>query len=771
MPLPKGFREWLAKESSTWNSDGLIDGTQRDRILARYPEEEPETGALAYALRTLAALLFGAAVFLVISHNWSDLSREGRLTTVFTALAVIQGLGVFFFLKNQARSAAVGFLLGCLMFGGGIALIGQIYHLDAHSPDAILAWGAFTIPLALILDATILHLLVIVLAGTWLEMEVGHFYAWRASALHHRESLIFLLLLTPTAIAAYARSRPVLTGALAWATMFLWFMFTGGYTLAYLFVLPLALAALHRTGDPRGRGFRFVGMLGTLFITLALGSIREIHLVRDFLRQDYVPALATFGVAIAAVVLAQRRRDSHAAWMGLTAALAIGLCLLSTWLVNHFHQRDAAWVLIVATANVTTLLLAVTLIRQGLAEKRLRPYVYGAVVFLAWLLVRYMDIEKDLGYLGMAGVFAAIGAILFTLAKFWRQQAEPECGEAMTDLRPAWLERLLATVAPHRTRLLAGAVALQFGVLGWMVYDHARPASSGERFLLRCTPVDPRDALKGDYVVLSYDFQQLTNFQKDHLMQAWRAAHPEYQEASRTSFEYAMPKDTAIYFPLSKGADGLARFGEPSLTEPSTGPFLLARKGNSNWTWQPSDIRAGIESYYVPEGTGREWEQLRNEGRLLAEVGVLPNGKAGLISLKTTDSATIRTLRHSTLDRYFTTLKDAKPVTKVIGSREEFAANFHPAPLNGLSAIEPRFPENLVLLHTLPETDVYTTITFQEVGVREGVLTAKVVVKRGGKQTYTIRPQAAIVVPSQGVTAVEVTGEDGKEKLLELKLR
>jgi len=99
------------------------------------------------------------------------------------------------------------------------------------------------------------------------------------------------------------------------------------------------------------------------------------------------------------------------------------------------------------------------------------------------------------------------------------------------------------------------------------------------------------------------------------------------------------------------------------------------------------------------------------------------------------------------------------------------AANFHPAPLNGLSAIEPRFPENLVLLHTLPETDVYTTITFQEVGVREGVLTAKVVVKRGGKQTYTIRPQAAIVVPSQGITAVEVTGEDGKEKLLELKLR
>jgi uncharacterized membrane protein/uncharacterized membrane-anchored protein len=774
MPLPKGFREWLAKESAAWNSDGVIDGVQRDRILARYPEEPTESGALAFALRTLGVLLFGAAIFLVISHNWSDLDRTGQLAIVFAALAVIQGSGVYFFLKGQERNAIIGHLLGCLMYGGGIALIGQIYHLDAHAPDAILAWALFTIPFALLLDATVLHLLVIVLAGVWLNMEAGDRHAWRHTALYGWERAGFLLLLVPTALAAYRRSRPVLTGALALATLFLWFIFAGGRIPAHLFVLPLAMAALHPTGDARGRGFRFVGTLGAAFITLVIGSLHGSgyrDFVEYFLRDDLWFAVPTLALALWACVRARQRQDTHAGWLGLTAVLTISICILGGFLGEHIQKRDLLWVVLAAMANVTTLLLAVVLIRQGLAEKRLRPYGYGAFVFLAWLTWRYVDIEKDLGYLGMAGIFACIGAILFTLAMIWRQPREAEVAEAMDDFRPAWLESALAKLAPHRRSLLAGALALQFGVLGWMIYDHQRPISSGERFLLRCEPVDPRSLTKGDYVVLSYGFQQLTGGQKDRLMREWLDANAKTHSESKTSFEYAMPKDTIIYIPLEKDPEGLARFGEPSLRQPTSGHFLLTRKGKSSWTWQAIDVRAGIESYYVAEGTGHKWEQLRNSGQLLAEVGVLPNGKAGLIGLKPTDRPTLRTVRHSTLDRFFVTLKDAVPVTKAIRNKQEFEAVFHPAPLNGLSAYTPNFSNEIVLLHTLPETDVDTTITFQEVGLKDGVLIAKVAIKRGGKQTYTIRPQAAIVVPARGVTSVEITDETGTTKLLDAKLR
>ena len=57
MSLPKGFRDWLARESTAWRTEGLLTDDQRERILARYPEAPTENGALAFALRTLGVLL------------------------------------------------------------------------------------------------------------------------------------------------------------------------------------------------------------------------------------------------------------------------------------------------------------------------------------------------------------------------------------------------------------------------------------------------------------------------------------------------------------------------------------------------------------------------------------------------------------------------------------------------------------------------------------------------------------------------------------------
>jgi uncharacterized membrane-anchored protein len=423
----------------------------------------------------------------------------------------------------------------------------------------------------------------------------------------------------------------------------------------------------------------------------------------------------------------------------------------------------------VAIANVTTLLLAVTLIRQGLGEKRLRPYVYGALVFLGWLTWRYVDIEKELGYLGMAGIFLFIGLVLFGLAMVWRQPREAEISEEMRDFRASWLEAMVAKLMPMRARLLVGALALQFGVLGWMVYDHSRPLASGERFLLACEPVDPRDLTKGDYVILRYGFQAFNSTQKENLLKEWNQRHPGPTDLN-ASFSYTIKDDAPIYIPLKKGADGVASYGEPTLTKPTSDPFLLTRKGQGRWNWNNGDVRAGIESYYVAEGTGLAWEKLRNTGKLLAEVGVLPNGKAGLVALKPAPFATLQAFTHQPLERFFVTLKSDKPVTKLISTEADFAATFHPAPVNGQNAVTPKFPNEFVLLHTLPETDVATTIEFKNVRLNNGYLNAEVQVIRGEKQTFTTRPQAAIVISAKDLLGVSVR-DDKRASLLEVRIR
>lgn len=787
MLLPKGLRDWLHDESAAWRSEGLLTDDQRTRILARYPEAPEEDGALAFALRTLGVLLFGAAILLVISHNWAEFSRRGQLTTVFAALAIIQGAGLWSFHSGRERGAIIGHILGCIMYGAGIALIGQIYHLDAHAPDAVLAWCVFTIPFALILDATVLHLLVIALAGNWMRMEADLDGRYAAHNLHHRERLAFLLLLLPSAVAAYRRARPALTGALAWSFVFLWFLFQGRIPV-HTFALPLILAALHPTGDPRGRGFRFIGAGSVAFITLTLGSLHgtmQREFADDFLRNDHVYTLATAALAGWAIQRARKRQDSHAAWMGLIALLALSLGFLGGLDLRGFQQREAVWVLVTAIANVTTLLLAVALIRQGLAENRLRPYVYGALVFLTWLFWRYVDIEKELGYLGMAGIFLLLGAVLFVLAKIWRQPREPALCEAMPEFRPAWLETRLAALVPHRRNLLAGALALQVAVLGWMVYDHSRPLASGERYLVLCEPVDPRSLTMGDYVVLRYGFQSFSQEQYQGLFKEWQRLHPEEAEAekkradallgdsakaefiARRIFEQTIPQDTPIYLPLSKGTDGVASFGEPTFTAPTSGAFLLTRRGYGAWGWNNSDVRAGIESFYIKEGTGAKWEKLRNQSRLLAEIAVLPNGKAGLVALKEVGAETSQTVPYRRLEHFFYQgprlgFLQAELVT----DRAAFDKSFHPAPLNGRNAVAPDFAQEWLISLVDKETNRHTEISVASVERfgAELIITIKVI--RGEEQTYTTVPQTCIIVPKEGLRQVTIREEGGTNRIL-----
>jgi len=767
MSLPKGFRDWLVNETAAWSSEGLIEKEQRERILARYPEAPAETGALAFALRTLGVLLFGAAILLVISHNWAEFSQGGQLTTVFAALALIQGVGLWCFHTGRERGAIIGHLLGCIMYGAGIALIGQIYHLDAHAPDALLAWCVFTIPFALILDATVLHLLTIALAGSWMLTEADHaWYRDNRDQLYHGERLVFLLLLLPSALAAYRRARPVLAGALAWSFVFLWLLFNG-HIPVHIFALPLVLAALHPTGDARGRGFRFIGAGSVAFITLALGSLHgSMHreFGESFLRHDHVYTLATAALAGWAIHRARVRQDSHAAWMGLIALLTLALGFLGALDLRGFRERESIWVLVTAIANVTTLLLSVALIRQGLAENRLRPYVYGAIVFLTWLFWRYADIEKELGYLGMAGIFLLLGVVLFVLAKIWRQPREPAIVEAMPEFRPAWLEARLAALVPYRRGLLAGAIALQLAVLGWMVYGHSRPLADGERFLLVCEPVDPRDLMRGDFVTLGYGFQRLSKEQEAALLREWETTHPR-EDKENADFRAIIPNDTPVYIPLHRWANGIAGFGDPTLRKPTDGPFLLARKGQG--TWGRGDLRAGIESYYVAEGTGKTWENLRNQTNLLAEVAVLPNGQAGLVSLKDATKDLRTAVPYRPLERYF--YQGKKPGylrPEVMADLKTFEAAFHPAPLNGRNAVAPDFSKECVVAIVDQETSRKTEIEVLSVERLANEVTVKIKVVRGEKQTFQTLPQQAIILPKEGVDFITVREQGGSGRAL-----
>lgn len=134
--------------------------------------------------------------------------------------------------------------------------------------------------------------------------------------------------------------------------------------------------------------------------------------------------------------------------------------------------------------------------------------------------------------------------------------------------------------------------------------------NSGETVLLKTAPVDPRDLLRGDYVILSYDISALD-------------ASKLRGDAGRIT-----EKDT-VYVRLEKDNKFWAA-REISTTRPADqnvwikGVLIRARNNNL-------DINYGIEQFFVPEGTGRDIEGQPRANEISVEVKVTKQG-LGLIS-------------------------------------------------------------------------------------------------------------------------------------------
>ena len=751
MPLPQGFREWLAKESQLWHEQGILQPGQRDQILARYPEEEAGAGRMAFVLRAFGVLLFGAAVMLVVGHNWSDLARGERLATVVAGVALLQGLGFWYTFNARRTGSVLGHLAGCLMFGAGIALVGQTYHMDAHSPDAVLAWCLGTLPFALALESALLHLATVALASVWIMMEMGeHAYATSPQLTGLR--LTFLLLLLPAAVSAYRNRLPVIAGAIAWALMANWFSFRGSATVA-CFVLPLALAALHPTGSAYGRGFRFIGTLGVTVITLVIGMLsrsRSSSLEMGLLGDPLLLTL-TFVAAVWALWAGKRDKDVSRTW---PAAIALGTLALG--LGHELRLRsEVTDALIKAGANVLTLATAVWLVRTGLGEGRLRPYVYGSLVFLAWLTARYVDIAKDFGMLGTAGFFAAIGVILFILARVWRAQKESPAPAEEPTLDLPWLERAFTAVTSRARTVVLFAALLQCLGLVWMAWNHSRPAEVGQRFVLRCQAVDPRDLMRGEYVTLGYEFSNPGPVAVKRLNDEWAELNGKDRRALGNESYLTLPDDTTVYVPLKVDAKGLASGDGVTLKRPESGPYLKGFAGSRRF----GQIRFGIEAFYVKEGTGNTWEKLRNQGLLVAEIGVLPDGRAGLVSLRKADESMTKAIPFHRLEQHFYSGKNEWAQRHAIRTQEEFRRFLSPARVAGPAPRLPDFSKEIVVLITENETDRDERITITGVERFGASLMVRYRVTQGAKTSHKSKPMEAVIIERGDATEVTLLKE------------
>ncbi len=138
-----------------------------------------------------------------------------------------------------------------------------------------------------------------------------------------------------------------------------------------------------------------------------------------------------------------------------------------------------------------------------------------------------------------------------------------------------------------KLKLLSLVVGLQIAwVLGTVAVQETR-LRTAPTVLLETAPVDPRDLLRGDYVVLNYRISTISLAL--------------FQPPLRT----APPTGKAIYVVL----EPRGQFHEAvsaALELPKLEPGQVAIRGTVQQNWGGSSIRLdyGLERYYVPEGAG-----------------------------------------------------------------------------------------------------------------------------------------------------------------------
>jgi uncharacterized membrane-anchored protein len=112
---------------------------------------------------------------------------------------------------------------------------------------------------------------------------------------------------------------------------------------------------------------------------------------------------------------------------------------------------------------------------------------------------------------------------------------------------------------------------------------------TGREYVLETRPVDPRDVFRGDYVVLRYDI---------------------------SSLNYCCYQVGETIYVMLEERDGVWR-ADGHEHEPPTDarPFIRGQVSRvTAVSGRPIEVEYGIESYFVPEGTGRDIEARIRQG-------------------------------------------------------------------------------------------------------------------------------------------------------------
>ncbi|MGD2186417.1 MAG: DUF2157 domain-containing protein [Desulfobacterales bacterium] len=434
--MMKKHIKWLHDEIDLWVNEGVIGPDQGTALRRRYPAPAESTAWSRIIFFSIGAILFGLGVILIFAYNWERMHKFVKLAVIFAALLGAHGAG-FWLKRPQSRHPSAGeglHLLGTMLFGAGIWLIAQVYHIEEHYPNAFLIWGLGALALAWSMPSVAHGILAAILLVLWNCFEVFDF---------KNPQLIspFLLLGGIMPLAWLRRSRILMTVGLIGFLLTLFASVStveGDLAALVLFLSASMLIAASLVVRQRNLFaeispvLSFIGFFLFFAILFILSFYHRGKGTWSVQFDQFLQSLFFFSFALAAIGMwawaiwptpktkGQPAKALSAEYFGVMATLCImilntlGLLPLRGWLG-------------MAVFNILFLYQCVMMIITGCRTLSLKMTVTGCVLFAAIALARYTDLFFSL--LARSLVFFIAGAALFAVGIYYsktKKQIERE---------------------------------------------------------------------------------------------------------------------------------------------------------------------------------------------------------------------------------------------------------------------------------------------------------------------------------------------------------
>ena len=166
------YAKRLDRDLVRWREAGWIN-TDGEVAIRRDIAGHSSKLDLASALGILGAVLIGFGAMSFVAAHWNEMPRLFRLALIFGGLIGAYGLAGVLFERKHPTFGHAAVLAGVAIFGAGIMLIAQMFHIEGHPPDAVLTWALGALAAGVILQSNPALALAMLLVCLWSGWETS----------------------------------------------------------------------------------------------------------------------------------------------------------------------------------------------------------------------------------------------------------------------------------------------------------------------------------------------------------------------------------------------------------------------------------------------------------------------------------------------------------------------------------------------------------------------------------------------------------------------